>query len=78
MKKTSSFRRGRLAVRRMPPAKAQLLVEPLEDRTLPAEGLVAAYAFNEGSGATVADASGSGNVGTLSNAVSFPAGRGTE
>jgi len=30
--------------------------------------LVAAYAFNEGSGTTVADASGNGNTGTLSNA----------
>jgi hypothetical protein len=31
-------------------------------------GLVAAYAFDEGSGTTTADASGSGNNGTLSNA----------
>jgi fibronectin type 3 domain-containing protein len=30
-------------------------------------GLVAAYAFNEGSGTTTADASGGGNTGTLSN-----------
>ena len=34
----------------------------------PATGLVAAYAFNEGSGTTVADASGNGNTGTLSGA----------
>ena len=31
-------------------------------------GLVAAYSFNEGTGTTVADASGNGNVGTISNA----------
>src|SRR5205823_6313184 len=33
-----------------------------------ATGLVAAYGFNEGSGSTVADASGKGNSGTVSNA----------
>ena len=33
----------------------------------PARGLVAAYAFNEGSGSTVADASGNGNAGTITN-----------
>src|SRR5690349_19703512 len=31
-------------------------------------GLVAAYGFNEGSGAVVADASGAGNNGSISNA----------
>ena len=31
-------------------------------------GLVAAYGFDEGSGTTVADASGNGNKGTISNA----------
>src|SRR4029079_8781426 len=31
-------------------------------------GLVAAYGFDQGSGTTVADQSGGGNVGTLSNA----------
>src|SRR5205085_10266571 len=30
-------------------------------------GLVAAYAFNEGSGASVADASGNGNIATTAN-----------
>src|SRR5262249_15307549 len=34
----------------------------------PVSGLVAAYAFNEGSGTTVADASGNGNTGTISGA----------
>ncbi len=39
------------------------------DTTLPASaGLVAAYAFNEGSGTTVADASGNGNNGTINGA----------
>src|SRR5262249_20021150 len=33
-----------------------------------ATGLVAAYAFDEGSGSTVADASGNGNTGTVANA----------
>src|SRR5262249_42263153 len=40
----------------------------LENRTLLASGLVAAYGFNEGSGTTVGDASGNGNIGTISNA----------
>ena len=34
----------------------------------PPSGLVAAYSFNEGSGSTAGDSSGSGNPGTLSNA----------
>ncbi len=34
----------------------------------PVAGLMAAYAFNEGSGTTVADASGNGNTGTISGA----------
>ena len=34
----------------------------------PTPGLVAAFAFDEGSGTTVADASGNGNVGTVSGA----------
>jgi chitodextrinase len=38
-------------------------------------GLVAAYAFNEGSGTTTADASGGGNTGTLSNATWTSAGK---
>jgi PKD repeat protein len=38
-------------------------------------GLVAAYAFDEASGATVTDASGSGNSGTISGAVRTAAGR---
>ncbi len=38
-------------------------------------GLVAAYAFNEGSGTTVADASGNGNTGTISGATWTTSGR---
>ncbi len=44
----------------------RLDLEALEDRLAPA--LVAAYAFNEGAGTTANDASGGGNVGTVSNA----------
>jgi hypothetical protein len=40
-------------------------LESLEDRRLLAAGLVAAYAFDEGSGTTLGDSSGSGNVGTI-------------
>ncbi len=45
--------------------------------TLPAitSGLVAAYAFNEGSGTSVADASGNGHTGTISGAIWTTAGR---
>src|SRR5947209_288949 len=38
-------------------------------------GLVAAYAFDEGAGTTVADASGNGNTGTISGAAWASAGR---
>ena len=41
----------------------------------PPSGLVGAWAFNEGSGATAADASGRGNTGTLSGASWTPQGR---
>jgi Concanavalin A-like lectin/glucanases superfamily/Galactose oxidase-like, Early set domain/Bacterial Ig domain/Glucodextranase, domain B/Kelch motif len=40
-----------------------------------ASGLVAAYAFNEISGTTTADVSGSGNNGTLTNGALFAAGK---
>ena len=40
-----------------------------------ASGLVAAYAFSEGSGTTVADLSGNGNNGTVSNATWTTAGK---
>src|SRR5947209_5299085 len=38
-------------------------------------GLVAAYGFDEGSGTRVADASGNGNSGTISNATWSTAGK---
>jgi chitodextrinase len=38
-------------------------------------GLVAAYSFDEGAGTTVADASGNGNVGTITNATWSTAGK---
>ena len=41
----------------------------------PTSGLVAAYSFNEGSGTTVADASGNGNTGTIVGATWTNAGR---
>ena len=40
----------------------------LEPPATPPSGLVAAYGMNEGSGATVADASGKGNTGTIAGA----------
>src|SRR3989449_1827506 len=39
--------------------------------TLPRPGLVAAYSFNEGGGAAVADASGNNNTGTLGTGVTW-------
>jgi glucose/arabinose dehydrogenase len=50
-------------------------LEALEDRNLFAVGLVAAYAFNEGTGLSVADASGNGTTGTISGAAWTTAGK---
>jgi hypothetical protein len=51
-------------------------VEPLESRTLlAATGLVAAYAFDEGAGNSVADASGTGNTGAPANTTWSTAGK---
>src|SRR5262245_5382996 len=52
---------------------ARLRLEALEDRTLPS--LVAAFGFNEGAGAAVADVSGAGNHGTISAATWTTSGR---
>src|ERR1700730_13846652 len=62
--------------RRRPPPQGgtRPRAEVLEDRAAPA-GLVAAYAFGEGAGTTVADLSGNGNNGTLSNATWTTAGK---
>ena len=65
--------RTRRSYRHLAPLKARLGVELLEDRTAPA--LVAAYAFNEGTGTTVTDASGNGNTGTLDAATWTTAGK---
>ena len=51
-----------------------LRVEKLEDRTAPAT-LVAAYAFDEGTGTTVTDSSGNGNNGTITGATWTTAGK---
>ena len=51
-----------------------LRVEVLEDRTAPAT-LVAAYAFDEGTGTTVTDSSGNGNNGTITDATWTTAGK---
>ena len=53
--------------------RTRLRLDRLEDRAVPA--LVAALAFNEGTGPTAADASGSGNVGTLTGASWIAGGR---
>jgi hypothetical protein len=54
--------------------RTPLTLELLEERNLLA-GLVAAYAFSEGSGTSVADLSGNGNSGTISNATWTTAGK---
>jgi hypothetical protein len=46
----------------------RLELQALEERTMLAASLVAAYSFSEGSGTTVADSSGNGNTGTIGNA----------
>ncbi|MBI3466480.1 MAG: hypothetical protein HY000_25990 [Planctomycetes bacterium] len=52
----------------------KLLLEELENRRTPA-ALVAAYAFDEGAGATVSDVSGQGNHGTITGPTWTPSGR---
>ena len=46
----------------------ELQLERLEERSLLSTGLVAAYNFDAGSGAVLADVSGNGNNGTITNA----------
>ena len=55
--------------------RASLVVPQSRVALAATSGLVAAYGFNEGSGATVADASGNGNNGTISNATWSTAGK---
>ena len=52
----------------------RLLVEELENRRTPA-ALIAAYAFDEGAGDAVTDASGLGNHGTITGPTWTPSGR---
>jgi glucose/arabinose dehydrogenase len=59
-------------------SRSPLIFETLEPRLLLAAdplGITAGYAFNEVSGATTADASGHGIVGTLTNGPTFTTGR---
>jgi surface-anchored protein len=56
-------------------ARARLAVEALEDRVVMSSNLVAAYNFDAGSGAVLADLSGNGNNGTISNATWSQAGK---
>ena len=57
---------SRMARRRRARNERQLRVEPLEERIVLT--LVAAYSFNEGAGALVADTSGNANTGTINGA----------
>src|SRR5438132_6201092 len=67
--------RARLPYRRRAKSRfPRLRLEALEDRMAPAS-LVAAYAFEAGTGSTVADASGNGNTGTIINATWATAGK---
>ena len=50
------------------PFHAALAIAPPRTALAAASGLVAAYAFDEGSGTTVTDLSGNGNNGTITNA----------
>ncbi len=61
--------------RSAPPKLRGLRLESLEDRLNLAVGLVAAYAFNEGTGTSIADASGTGNVGTAASTTWSTAGK---
>ena len=70
------LRRGRRGRCISPPSRrVSLFLEQLEARDVPsAGGLVAAYSFNEGTGATLYDSSGNGNNGVISNATWSTAG----
>ncbi len=56
-------------------AVQQLHSQEQPESAVSSSGLVASYAFDEGSGATVADGSGNGNIGTIANATWTEAGR---
>src|ERR1043165_3142532 len=63
-----------VSARRWALSRGTLAIEHLEERATPAV-LVAAYAFNEGMGSSLADASGTGNGGTASNTAWSTAGK---
>jgi PKD repeat protein len=65
----------RHALRRTAKRRSPLSLEALEERTLLASGLVAAYNFNEGSGTVLHDVSGNNNNGTVTNATWSSAGK---
>ena len=52
-----------------------LAIHGVQEAIAAPSGLVAAYAFDEGSGTTVTDASGNGNNGTITNATWSTAGK---
>ena len=54
---------------------ARFFLERLEERSLLSTGLVAAYNFDAGSGTVLADVSGNGNNGTITNATWSTAGK---
>ena len=66
---------GRLALACSTLLLALVTLVPSATPAQSAAGLVAGYAFNEGSGTTAADASGSGLTGTLTNGATWGAGR---
>ena len=66
---------GRLALACSTFLLALVTLVPSATPAQSAAGLVAGYAFNEGSGTTAADASGSGLTGTLTNGAGWGTGR---
>jgi Concanavalin A-like lectin/glucanases superfamily/Bacterial Ig-like domain (group 2) len=77
---TSQFSSGavddlRVYNRSLTAAQIQQVYKGSQSGLFSPSGLVAAYAFSEGSGSTVADASGNGNTGTISNATWTTAGK---
>ena len=66
---------GRLALACSTLLLALVTLVPSATPAQSAAGLVAGYAFNEGSGTSAADASGSGLTGTLTNGATWGTGR---
>ena len=64
-------RSGRLALACSTSLLALVTVVPSATPAQSATGLVAGYAFNEGSGTSAADASGNGLTGTLTNGAAW-------